>query len=696
MPPDQSTQRRRGDSERRQARGKLACLRCQRRKIRCDGDLPTCKNCRNAGAACTDGLSARLKDLPRAEILSLKSRIAWLENIVRQRCPDVDLESGQPHQDIDPAMLETSTLEPENSILTSVADAPQVVSEIQQPIQPPEMAPGQVSAGNNASTHEIGMLSLGASQDSRYIGPSSGYFLARVMLSKSRHQLDDPVTAQNHVDIPGELIESCTGPLPLPPRRLAQRICDAYFEFIHPQYPILHHRTTMDAFEHMYKNEEAPPATSFQVFMVLAIGATALSMRSKARLPADSYCLAALETFGQINIENSLQGLQCLLLLLIFALHSPSTRFNVWYLNYQCLAAVLDLGLQRNITVESGISLLEQEMRTKIFWVCILLDRTICTIMGRPIGLRDEACELRLPQEIEDAMLSTTPQSSPAKMKYFGIAYSVHLFRATQINSEIKYVANSIVQEAPRYAYPPQTDIRGWQHSVLQQLDEWHTNIPTGTDKPNEFMQLVCQLRYHGLCLLLLRPSPAIPKPSTDALVRCHKSATESIKVLDQMYRQNFLIHNWISLHGLVLSVLTLLYCVKAEPEVAKESQPELLMATISSALSILSATGEHWAAAKKCRDILEDLTKSTVQWLQSQPRHEQPHQNRVRASRAQAQPTNAGSHEVSNNMDVSFLDTDNMGSLLQPFDGLLSDGDSVNVDLMMQNLFQDFIPVGI
>lgn len=290
-------------------------------------------------------------------------------------------------------MLDMSTLEPDSIIID---DAAQTIPE-PQPIQPiqPRPALEQVLGGNSASAHEIGMLSLGASQDSRYIGPSSGYFLARVMLSKSR-DISDAETQKNTVDIPGELFESCTGPLPLPPKQLAQRICDAYFEFIHPQYPILHHQTTSDAVDHVYQNDTVAPVISFQVFMVLAIGATALSMRSKARLPSDSYCLAALQSFSQINIENSIQGLQCLLLLFIFSLHSPSTRFNVWYLNYQCLAAVLDLGLQRNITVDSGISLLEQEMRTRIFWVCILLDRTICTIMGRPIGLRDEACELRV------------------------------------------------------------------------------------------------------------------------------------------------------------------------------------------------------------------------------------------------------------------------------------------------------------
>ncbi|OAQ96245.1 hypothetical protein LLEC1_03758 [Akanthomyces lecanii] len=692
MPAEQSASRRRGHSERQLTRGRLACLRCQRRKIRCDGDLPTCKNCKNARAACADGLSARLKHLPRAEISSLKSRIVWLESIIRQRCPDVDLENGQPH-DIDPAILDMS-LQPDTSIITSADHTVQMIAEPEGPLETTGPALEQVLGGKSASAHEIGMLSLGASQDSRYIGPSSGYFLARVMLSKNRDSISDNEKQDNSVDISGQLIESCTGPLPLPPRTLAQRLCDAYFEFIHPQYLILHHQTTLDAVDHMYQNDEVVPGMSFQVFMVFALGAIALSMRSNARLPSDSYCLAALETFAQINIENSIQGLQCLLLLLVFALHSPSTRFNAWYLNYQCLAAVVDLGLQRNITVRSGISLLQQEMRTRLFWVSMLLDRTISTIMGRPIGLRDEACELRLPLEIEDALLNVPQGESEARQ--LGTSYSIHLFRATKINSEIKYVANSIVQEAPRYAYPPQTDIHGWQKNMLQQLDEWRADIPSDSQHENEFMQLVCQLRYHGLCLLLLRPSPAIPKPTANALIRCHKSATESIQILDQMYRKNLLIHNWITLHGLVLAVLTLLYSVRSAPEVARVTQVDVLMGTMSSALGILSATGEHWAAAKRCRDILEDAAKSTVQWLQSQSaaaNHHQPAHGRSRSSRAHVQSANADTSRGDEEMGVALFDPAEMDSMFPPFDELFGGGEAVNIDVMMQSLFQDFIP---
>lgn len=217
------------------------------------------------------------------------------------------------------------------------------------------------------------------------------------MLASSRREEDgwrarNPVTAQPLND----LVEALQGPLPMPPEAQARLLCDQYFEVIHAQFPILHRPTFLAKLEQVLITTSPEPEDAFQVFMVLALGSIIASHRRRVRLPAESYCLSALQYFDRINVENSMQGLQCLLLLFIFTIHCSNMKLNVWYLNYQCIAAVLDLGLQRNITTRSGITLLEQEMRTRLFWVVMMLDRRVATMMGRPIGLRDEACDLRV------------------------------------------------------------------------------------------------------------------------------------------------------------------------------------------------------------------------------------------------------------------------------------------------------------
>ncbi|WAO88804.1 Zn(2)-C6 fungal-type domain-containing protein [Fusarium falciforme] len=657
MPEDDSSSgprtRKRNQLGRRNPRLRMACLRCQRRKIR----------------------------EPPPEIREASSEAALDDTT------DTILHS--------PSALQTQDYTEEvNETITEPNN------------QPVRSAPGPTGAG--ALSHEIGLVSLGTNQDPRYIGPSSGYFLARVMLNSASKQDERLSRSGRDTPFPTKLVEAIQGPLPLPARDMAKQLCDAYFDAIHLQYPILHRPTFLKMLDQAYEQEEKDPVVAFQVFMVLAIGATVLSGRLRARIPAESYCLSALQHLEQLNLENSLQGVQCLLLLLVFTIHSPFVRLNVWYLNYHCLAALLDLGLQRNINIGSGISLLEQEMRARIFWVIFSFDRIIATMMGRPIGVRDEACELRMPQGLSDNEFGDVNQSRlPETEKEMDFA--MHLFKAAKLNSEIKYVANSIIRDSPSYAYPPVIDINDWQISMLRQLDEWASQIPVSPNAPSEFyLRTTCQLRYHGLRMLLLRPSPAIPKPSSEALVQCHQSSRESIKLFDSLYKKNLLVHSWVTFHALVLSTITLLYCIKVVPEIARDTEIDVLMGDLSISLSVLSATGEHWSGAKRSRDILDELGRSTIRWLR-----DRNGQFSVTNSRGategpvitSTQTTLAGldvgisypntTLSMSNNESMNAFSGNAFEDFLMndTFAEYFEATDSINVDTIVRDLFQDFIP---
>lgn len=251
--------------------------------------------------------------------------------------------------------------------------------------------------------HEIGLVSSCAGTDPKYIGPSSGYFFAKLVLACAQQSQRDPPPKelqQNAKNRTAGLLPK--GGLSIPPIPLpsdmdyAVKISEAYFETIHPQYPFLHQPSYMKLIEHVYAEPEPNPMAAFQVYLVLAIGATVLSRRLKIPLSGEGFCASAMKYFDKLCIENSLKGLQSLLLLLVYTLNSPSMGLNVWYLNYQCIAALLDLGLQRDVRSGKTMSVLDQELRTRVFWVIYSLDRSVATMMGRPIGLRDEACELRV------------------------------------------------------------------------------------------------------------------------------------------------------------------------------------------------------------------------------------------------------------------------------------------------------------
>ncbi|KAJ4992982.1 C6 transcription factor (fungal specific transcription factor) [Stagonosporopsis vannaccii] len=693
---------------RRNPRLRLACARCQRRKIRCDGQYPTCSNCRKASTDCVDGDSIRLRNGPqdrnadRAVINRLRRRIAGLESIIRERLPDIDLTSNTFPDLYELAFEEgRSTTEPSPSPIwrpgpeTTVADR----FDIRSATAPDHRA------------HQIGLISVGFNAEQKYIGPSSGYFLARLLLANSRRDIEQDNYSRRHDSTPqtgiNDLVSAIQGPLPLPPQALATQLFQVYFDTVQPQFPILHEPSFRTALIRMYDTERSAggshqdfAATQFQIFMVLAIAASIWTWRTKRQIPAESYCLSALQHLDRIAIGSSLPGLQCMILLLIFTMHCPHMQLNVWNLNYQCIAAVLDLGLQRQVTTSLGISLIEQEMRTRTFWSVFTIDRTIATMMGRPIGLRDEACDLRLPQLLSDDDL--TGASNAPRTLDCNLASSVHMFKLAKLNSEIKYVANSIVRDVPSYAYPPIQDLVGWQQSMLQRLDGWAEDIP---QHQNEYMKIVSELRYHSIKMLLLRPSPAITNPSTDALRHCYMSARHSIQLYTRLYNQDLMVHDWMTLHGVVLSLITILYCTRAVPGSAQMSDPEELMSIMSVGLSILSASGEHWSGAKRAREILDDLGKSTISWLR------RSHQQDLRKDETENEETAASTSNV--NIENSTQDGQNVMreeyglGLPDLAPGIQLDinlfpelhqrqdpfGDAANLDDIMRNLFDDFIP---
>ena len=259
----------------------------------------------------------------------------------------------------------------------------------------------QPSLPQSRRAHEIGLVSLSSGGEPRYIGPSSGYFLANLVFSNAGRR---PGPSKSHggagepISLSTELFDS---PTELPSRKSdAIELSSKYFSSVHFMYPFLHEPSHMQRLEEVYTSDTTNPnpTVAFHVYMVLAIAASDLSRRFRVRLPAEGYYIAATRYFEGACAEGSLEGLQSLLLLMVYALHNPSCGVNIWSLNYQCLGALIDLGLQRDVRSSSAfpISFLEQEMRTRIFWVVYSFDRTLGTMMGRPIGVRDEACELRV------------------------------------------------------------------------------------------------------------------------------------------------------------------------------------------------------------------------------------------------------------------------------------------------------------
>ncbi|KAL3708634.1 hypothetical protein TMatcc_006618 [Talaromyces marneffei ATCC 18224] len=369
----------------------------------CDGITPSCGECQKAGVGCVnDGT----QEVHRSYIANMENRIKWLESIIRERCSTIDLENCTDRN------LDSLDEPPIEALVeASVQNNPQTQSTpraIQDQIRLSDQdnRPREQSSLKNSAPvvedetqqgHEIGLVSLFRGEDPRYIGPSSGYFFTKRIFSntgwRGRHDSIEATTTGNVSHFPIELLNF---PTPLPQQKeVALKLSVQYFWSIHLIYPFLHEQTHMQMIDEVYQLQEkdSDPISNFQIYMVMAIASLNLSRQCKQLLPMEGYYASAMKHVDHICYHGSMAALQCLLLLMVYALYNPSCKINIWNLNYQCLASVIDLGLQRDVRASPNypMSLFKQEMRTRVFWVVYTIDRTLCTMMGRPIGIRDEA-----------------------------------------------------------------------------------------------------------------------------------------------------------------------------------------------------------------------------------------------------------------------------------------------------------------
>ncbi|KAL2069801.1 hypothetical protein VTL71DRAFT_14480 [Oculimacula yallundae] len=683
---------------RKTTRIKFACLRCQKRKIKCDGNSP-CLSCRRASAACLSGVKQNDKYC-KAYVASLYARVRWLENMLRSNNPGIDLSGG-------PLIIQEtdfhngdhhSDIEGDEFSDTARSSVPASAGVI-----PPERL-----------AHEIGLVSVTAGQDLRYIGPSSGYSFTKLLFASiGRRSATQRQSGVNRAPsaLAGETFRVNPAPLPASLENAVQ-LSQAYWDNIHCQYPFLHQPTHRKLMSHVFSTDNPSPVAAFQVYMVLAVSTTILSRWLKLPLSAEGYCATAMSHFDKITIEGSLEGLQCLLLLQIYGMYNPSMGLNLWYLNYQCIACVLDLGLQRNVKASSNLSFLTQEMRTRTFWVVYSLDRTLATTMGRPIGLRDEACELRLPMDIDDeGLLIPLHHPRPGDSSPTSTTNAIHLFKLSQLNSEIKYIANSISHTTPAFTYPLIPDILTWQADVLDRLRQWAVEIP----QLNETQTKHSEIKYHEMIMLLLRPSPAIHSPSHQSLCTCHESAISAIRTFEKLYRGDLLVFNWQTLHSIFLATVTMLYCTWTVPSVTRSTNVETLMKDLKTSSNVLSALAEHFLDASRGRDMLDELSSATLRWIMDSQKHGEtaPDASIARStevstetsgSRRRRATSTHGNDGQSTAFEVDVALFDNELPTQQSFDDFLSSGswdtlfgisdESVfPIDTIMHGICNDFQP---
>lgn len=196
--------------------------------------------------------------------------------------------------------------------------------------------------------HDVGLLSLGnAGSDPKYLGPSSGVTFARLIYASAPQSQGLPSNARPDVSVPQNAPEPQRVTLP----SLAQmhRFVDAYLDAfaLHPFLP-------GELIEEVIERTYASNAPQYQsgnldiatLFLVAALGARSLERGLHVDLGSDNFLASAMAEVAMLQLHDSIQGVQILLLLVLVSLWFPR-GLNAYFLTATIIACCLDLGLQR-------------------------------------------------------------------------------------------------------------------------------------------------------------------------------------------------------------------------------------------------------------------------------------------------------------------------------------------------------------
>ncbi|KAI0028028.1 fungal-specific transcription factor domain-containing protein [Vararia minispora EC-137] len=630
-----------------------ACESCRRKKIKCDGTEPTCSQCAATGTQCTWLQTKDRAALSRHYVQELEARLLHMESLFSQIAPVLN-QLGQNAPELSlPQSSSSATPEQTVAVAASIIQSLREKDKANPRPSDNRSTPDSSVKIEDDVVDSLGQLALDEHGHMRWIGGSSSMSLInsfKAATAAPRYRVSpvvDDTNAPNKLYFPSSVFFGKTGGLPgpeeveYPPRDLADALIGAYFLRFHFLCPIIDKPMFMRQYQvimdHTGDINLSRSETAF-IALVFAVFACAAPLLDDPRLKGDKDDDGGM---GMVYYERSLilsyishastqvAHVQCFVLLSSF-LCSVNCLPQAWILTGQGLRIAQDLGMHRSPR-RLNISAIEKETRRKIWWGVYTLDRMLALALGRPIGAEDADCDVELPVAIDDEQLASyfdgAPMQSehPALMAGFAALCSLYGI-AGRVMRQVYGVDNLDISEADR---------RAQLHKDVELLDaeltKWLEELPPvfKSNMMNEQQvsmgAILCSHYYsvltalHRNLLPVANEQPVAPRSAAKALSAaraCIRLAPFVRNVVGPSHHLAFFIQHLFS-----CAVIVLLYAM----HVTDEHAATAALGEAQGCLAALESWEGLWPGARKCKELLTELTTTAREAVMNQ-QNDQPH----------------------------------------------------------------------
>jgi hypothetical protein len=244
------------------------------------------------------------------------------------------------------------------------------------------------------------------------------------------------------------------------------------------------------------------------------------------------------------------------------------------------------------------------------------LDRMLALALGRPLGIEDSDCDVELPVAVDDENLAdyfagaNLPQKYPSLMTG-AIALTTLYQIAGRVLRQVYAIDNckDVVDQERRI------ELQRSVEELDDELNKWCNDLPATfrneavTDKQVSMGAVLCSHYYSVLTTLhrnflpVRRDQPVLPKSTARAVSSarsCIRLAPSISNVVPPSHHRAFFIQHLFS-----SAVIVLLYAMHCpDPRAAATAMDEA-----KSCLTALESWEGHWPGARKCKELLAELT---------------------------------------------------------------------------------------
>lgn len=271
----------------------------------------------------------------------------------------------------------------------------------------------------------------------------------------------------------------------------------------------------------------------------------------------------ALGFFAQLVASHTLADVQALTMLCLHIRNLPKPG-PCWMITSIVLNLAIELGLHRSAkrwAPSTERSILEVELRKRVFWSVLLIHVIVAGNLGRPMALRSGDWDVELFEAIDDDLLSETgiDTSRPGKCNFL-VGYQVSGMIPIYVD-----LYNSIyaVKRSPQTYV---NTVRRLEGRIRDWMEQWPRELREESASDNELGRVHSQyLAIWGLHarLLLRHPSLSLSTSAefnSENLTICMEVSQKILNHVKQLQRYMSLDGTWQTTALYVLAVATTLF----------------------------------------------------------------------------------------------------------------------------------------